>query len=105
MIGAVRQARLPEKRLTEVRVYPTLSEALPEWIDREALAGEIRQSTANIYRSRLATWLYPHPLGDGRLLGDVADGQPGDAGDARRGRPADPLAGIIEGVRNHARNA
>ena len=33
--------------------------------------GQIRQSTGNIYRQRLRTWLYSHGLEDGRTLGDV----------------------------------
>ena len=65
-------------------------------------------STANIYRSRLATWLYPHPLADGRLLGDVAVNRVTRemlVAVVRRIREAGRSLGIVEGVRNHARNA
>jgi hypothetical protein len=44
---------------------------LPEWIDRQAKAREIRGATPKGYVSRLSTWVYPHALPDGRLLGDV----------------------------------
>jgi integrase len=51
--------------------WPILREAVPQWIDRQERANEIRKSTARAYRSRLATWVYPHTLSDGRLLGDL----------------------------------
>jgi integrase len=63
--------------LAESKAQPLLSElprlrdALPEWIGRQERANEIRRSTAKAYRSRLATWAYPHVLSDGRLLGDL----------------------------------
>src|SRR5262245_50490484 len=50
---------------------PRMRDALPEWISRQERANEIRPSTAKAYRSRLATWTYPHALPDGRLLGNL----------------------------------
>src|SRR5262245_2236319 len=52
--------------------FPRLRDALPDWIDRQQRAGEIRASTAVSYRSRLAKWAYLHSLPDGRLLGDLS---------------------------------
>jgi integrase len=61
----------PAPATLTAQVFPTLREALPEWIDRQALTREIRASTAKIYQCRLATWVYPHTLADGRVLGDI----------------------------------
>src|SRR5262245_19618483 len=52
-------------------IYPRLRDALPEWIDRKARAGDIRGSTPKAYKSRLKTWVYSHSLPDGRVLGDL----------------------------------
>lgn len=70
VVETLRQASAP--RESPIRVeYPQLRDALPEWLSRQERAGEIRGSTAKAYRSRLRTWVYPHHLADGRLLGDV----------------------------------
>lgn len=55
----------------EPTTFPTLRTALPEWVERQERAGEIRGGTPFAYRSRLATWVYPHVLADGRVLGDI----------------------------------
>jgi integrase len=72
VVETIRQARTSHTvEATPTCEYPTLRVAMPAWIDAEARAGEIRQSTAHIYKARLATWVYPFNLPDGRLLGDV----------------------------------
>jgi hypothetical protein len=71
VVESLRQARTFEP-VTEATVqHPPLRNALPDWLDRQRLAGEIRESTARMYRDRLRVWCYPHPLPDGRQLGDV----------------------------------
>ena len=69
----IRQARAQAEAapVVEAVILPTLRAALPEWIERQERAGEIRVSTGLSYRSRLTTWVYPHPLPDGRQLGDL----------------------------------
>lgn len=72
VVDAVRQAHAESTAPGAVAIaYPPLREALPEWLTRHERSGEIRASTARAYRSRLATWVYPHVLPDGRSLGDV----------------------------------
>lgn len=73
VVEAIRKARVQQDLLpiTPAPQYPSLREAVPEWISRQERSGEIRPSTAKAYRSRLATWVYPHALPDGRLLGDL----------------------------------
>ena len=51
--------------------YPTLREALPEWIDSQVRAGEFRRSTVRMYTGAVTRWVFPHVLADGRKLGDV----------------------------------
>lgn len=86
--------------------FPTLRAALPAWIERQERAGEIRVSTGLAYRSRLATWVYPHPLPDGRLLGDVAVNHVTRehlGAVIRRVREAGRSLAIVEGIRNPLR--
>jgi integrase len=71
VIDGIRQARTPAEPSAPAVTFPTLREALPDWIDRQGRAGEIRGGTPAAYRSRLATWVYPHALADGRRLGDL----------------------------------
>jgi integrase len=59
------------KTVVPLPELPRLREALPEWISRQERANEIRPSTAKAYRGRCRTWVYPHALADGRLLGDL----------------------------------
>jgi integrase len=72
VVEAIRQARVAPEALAPTPEYPTLRVALGEWLDRQERSGEIRPSTAKSYRGRLATWVYPHALPDGRALGDLA---------------------------------
>lgn len=86
--------------------YPELRDALPEWIDRKARAGDIRGSTPKAYKSRLATWVYPHALPDGRVLGDLpVNGVTREMLGAvlLRVKEAGRSLGIIEGIRNPLR--
>jgi integrase len=79
---------------------------LPAWIERQEQAGEIRVSTGLAYRSRLATWVYPHPLPDGRQLGDVPVSQVTRehlGAVIRRVREAGRSLAIVEGIRNPLR--
>jgi integrase len=73
VVETIRQARAQAEAapVVEAVILPTLRAALPEWIERQERAGEIRVSTGLSYRSRLTTWVYPHPLPDGRQLGDL----------------------------------
>ncbi len=87
-------------------MFPMLREALPQWIEGQALARDIRLSTAKMYRTRCSTWVYPHPLPDGRLLGDL----PVDlvtremlGGVVRRVKEAGRSMAIIEQIRNPLR--
>jgi hypothetical protein len=72
VVETIRQARAAREAAPPAMQHPTLREALPAWIDRQERSGEVRCSTAKAYRSRLATWVYPHPLPDGRRLGDIS---------------------------------
>src|SRR5882762_7913942 len=74
VIETMRQAR--QERETAGPIVPppplpALRDAVPAWLDGQERAGEIRTSTANCYRARLAKWAYPFTLADGRALGDV----------------------------------
>jgi hypothetical protein len=71
VVEAIRQARETRAAGSPHREYPRLRDALPEWLELQSRAGEIRAATEHLYRSRLKCWCYPHPLPDGRLLGDV----------------------------------
>jgi integrase len=105
VIETIRQARTPAEPPIKVPAtpFPTLRQALPDWLRRQELAGEIRGSTPASYRSRLSTWVYPHVLPDGRLLGDqpvnqVTREQIGAV--IRQVREAGRSMAIIEGIRN-----
>jgi integrase len=85
---------------------PRLRDALPEWIARKERAGDIRGSTPKSYTSRLVTWVYPHVLPDGRVLGDlpvnlVTREMLGAV--ILRVKEAGRSLGIIEGIRNPLR--
>jgi hypothetical protein len=71
VVEAIRQARAERAPALPAPIFPTLRAALPEWIERQERAGEIRGGTPAAYRSRLATWVYPHQLADARILGDL----------------------------------
>jgi hypothetical protein len=96
VMEALRRARTTAPAPTPTSTYPTVREALPEFLARQVQAGEIRASTANQYRRRLATWAYP-------LLGDVTVdtvtreriGQV-----IRKIREAGRSMAIVDGVRN-----
>jgi integrase len=106
VIQAIRRART-EPPASPAAPFPRLRDALPEWVERQARAGEIRASTARIYRDRLRLWCYPHPLVDGRTLGDVrADAVTREMLGAmiRRIREAGRSMAIVEGVRNPLRS-
>jgi integrase len=108
IIEALRRARIPQASApaAPAPTFPRLRDALPAFLDRQTRAGEIRASTEHLYRNRLRVWCYPHPLPDGRTLGDV----PVDAvtremlgGLIRRIREAGRSMAIIEGVRSPLR--
>lgn len=73
VVETIQQARVQRAAAPapEPVTFPTLREALPAWIDRLERRGNIRGGTPKAYRSRLATWVYPHVLPDGRVLGDL----------------------------------
>jgi len=105
VMETIRQARAQHEMAPpiEVAVFPTLREALPAWIARQERAGEIRGGTPKAYGSRLAAWVFPHPLPDGRLLGDLqVDRVTREMIGAviRRVREAGRSLAIVEGIRN-----
>lgn len=51
--------------------YPTLRDAVTEWVERQRASGQIRGATPTAYLGRLAKWCFAHALPDGRLLGDL----------------------------------
>jgi integrase len=107
VIEAIRRARTPQPAPAPAPAFPRLRDALPEWVERQARAGEIRASTERSYRDRLRVWCYPHPLPDGRVLGDVSvDAVTREMLGAmiRRIREAGRSLAIIEGVRNPLRS-
>lgn len=69
VIETIRQAR--GEAPSPPPQYPRFRDALPIWVHRREHSGEIRGSTAKAYRSRLATWVYPFQLPDGRVLGEL----------------------------------
>jgi integrase len=102
VIDGIRQARAVVA-LEPAATFPTLREALPSWIERQEQAGEIRGGTPSAYNSRLSTWVFPHALPDGRLLGDlpvnlVTREMLGAV--IRRVREAGRSMAIVEGIRN-----
>ena len=106
VIDAIRQARAAATPDVTPATFPILREAVPAWIERQERAGEIRRSTGLAYRSRLVTWVYPHSLPDGRLLGDlpvhhVTRELIGAV--IRRVREAGRSLAIVEGIRNPLR--
>ena len=108
VLETIRQARAQAAAAPdgEPVPFPTLRAALPAWIERQERAGEIRVSTGLAYRSRLATWVYPHSLPDGRLLGDVAVNHVTRehlGAVIRRVREAGRSLAIVEGIRNPLR--
>jgi integrase len=108
VVEAIRKARVQQDLLpiTLAPQYPSLREAVPEWISRQERSGEIRPSTAKAYRSRLATWVYPHALPDGRLLGDLPVNQvmrEQIGAVIWRVKEAGRSLAIIEGIRNPLR--
>jgi integrase len=105
VIETMRAARtaLPAPAKLEPQVWPMLRVALPEWLEAQARAGDLRQSTANHYTGRLSRWLYAHRLDDGRLLGDLpvnAVTREHIGAVIRRIREAGRSLGIVEAIRN-----
>src|SRR5262249_4031179 len=103
IIDALRLARQAPTAPPPTPSFPTLRAALPVWIQGQVDAGDLRASTASAYRSRCGTWLYPHVLGDGQTLGDLAVNDVtremlGSVIEAIK-RAGKSLA-IVEGVRN-----
>jgi integrase len=106
VMATIRLARSQAAPSPEPVPFPTLRAALPAWIERQERAGEIRVSTGMAYSSRLTTWVYPHPLPDGRVLGDVAVNHVTRemlGAVIRRVREAGRSLAIVEGIRNPLR--
>jgi integrase len=109
VIEAIRHARAPQAPMPAppAPTFPRLRDALPEWLERQAQAGEIRASTERLYRARLRGWCYPCPLPDGRSLGDVSINTVTRemlGAMIRRIRESGRSLAIIEGVRNPLRS-
>lgn len=105
VVDTIRKARAEREATPGATAiaFPTLREAVPAWIAGQERAGEIRGGTPKAYTSRLATWVYPHALPDGRLLGDlpvnlVTREMVGAV--IRRAREAGRSMAIVEGIRN-----
>lgn len=105
VVDTIRKARAERNAAPTIDapVFPLLREAVPAWIAGQERAGEIRGGTPKAYGSRLATWVFPHPLPDGRLLGDlpvnlVTREMIGAV--IRRAREAGRSMAIVEGIRN-----
>ena len=109
VIEAIRQARTASPAAASASGVPTalrLRDALPVWLDGQARAGEIRASTARSYLARLRVWCDPHPLADGRVLGDVPVVEVTRemlGAMIRQIREAGRSLAVIEGVRNPLR--
>ena len=69
VIDAIRTARAASPKTTPT--YPNLRDALAAFVDSREMLGDIRESSARAYRSRLGRWLYDHTLTDGRVLGHL----------------------------------
>ncbi len=87
--------------------HPRLRDAMPVWIEQQAASGDIRASTAGIYKGRLRHWVYPHPLKGGGVLGNlpinpVTREHLGSL--ILRIKAAGRSASIIDGVRNPLRS-
>jgi len=108
VLEAIRRARAERIAPPPVTpTYPRLRDALPDWLHRQEHQREIRASTARIYRSRLAVWVYPHELADGRCLGDLPINEVTRemlGGVIRRVREAGRSLAIIDGIRNPLRS-
>ena len=50
---------------------PRLRDALLEWIERREKQGDLRGASPSSYRSACKTWVLPHALPDGHVLGDL----------------------------------
>ena len=61
IVAAMRKARVPD--VAAPSAYPTLKQAVLDFIDGQLKAGELRESTAESYRNRCKVWLFPK-LGD-----------------------------------------
>ncbi len=51
--------------------FPKLRDAVPAWLVRQEASGDIRGATPSAYLAGLRTWVFPHRLPDGQLLGDL----------------------------------
>jgi integrase len=106
VVEALRKARTPQAADPPQGSTPPLRDNLPEWLERQVQAGEIREATARSYRSRLRVWCYPHRLADGRLLGDLPAHEITRemlGAVIRRIRESGRSMGIVEGIRNPLR--
>ncbi len=59
MAGVDLGQALAEARRDTQRIYPTLCQALPTFLNEQVELGNLRRSTANAYKNRLAIWAYP----------------------------------------------
>jgi integrase len=106
VVEAIRAARATRTVDAPTEQLPRLQDALTDWLARQEQSGEMRPSTARAYRSRLRTWLYPHTLRDGSILGDklvdqVTREQIGAV--IRRVREAGRSLAVINAIRNPVR--
>lgn len=69
VVVAMRKAR---EVVIPTTKHPRLRDAVPVWIEAQAASGDIRASTAGMYKGRLRHWAFPHPLKGGGTLGDLS---------------------------------
>jgi hypothetical protein len=93
VVAAIKGARSAAPSVTS---FPTLRVALDEWIDGQVKMGDLRESTAKSYRSRLRVWCYP-TVGD-LPVDQVTREQLGAC--IRAIREAGRSSAIVRGIRN-----
>jgi integrase len=72
-LGQLDQVFVPKVAMAPVvpSVFPTLRDAVTEWIERQEQGRDIRGATPIVYLGRCKTWVFDHALPDGRRLGDL----------------------------------
>ncbi len=71
-LGQAERVFEKKAKATPAGAMPRLRDAVVAWIDRREAGGDFRAATSAAYGTALRTWVFPHVLPDGRLLGDVA---------------------------------
>jgi integrase len=99
VLGAIKSARSTPPTTTTPTTFPALRVALDAWIDGQVRVGDLRESTAKAYRSRLRVWAYPK-VGD-LPVDQLTREQLGACIRAIRGKGMS--SSIVRGIRNPLR--